>query len=135
MYTYIKTYTPKFVKHPNRATLRIIPNLIANGIIVDINHSRYMFVNDGAPILIDMKHVAKADRQYLMARGGVTEVSLTFPDGLTFIGQAICSQEDNFSRSTGINIALSRALAKHKIQRESLKELAKFSVGDNGAGV
>ena len=128
--------TIKSLKHPNRATLRIIPNLESNGITVDINHSRYMFVYDGALILMDMKDVAKADRQYLMAHGGVTEVSLTFPDGLTFIGQAICSKDDHFSRNEGINLALARALALHKSRKENLKELAKFSVdGGNGAGV
>lgn len=136
MYTQITMNTIKFkpVKNPNCATLRIIPHLLANGITVDISHSRYMFVNDGEPILMDMDHVAKADRQYLMARGGITEVCVIFPDNTSTVGTAICSKEDNFSRSVGINIALSRALAKHKVQRENLKELAKFSVGD-GAGV
>lgn len=52
--------------------------------------------------------------------GGVTKVTLEF-DGVRAVGFAACSNEDNFNRRIGYQIALGRAL---KRLSSSLKEAA-----------
>lgn len=46
--------------------------------------------------------------------GGVTRVNLINKDGVSFTGEAVCSKKDNFSKKTGLKIAIGRALKAEK---------------------
>ena len=44
------------------------------------------------------------------ARGGLTTIQITTPDGTVLNGQARCSREETFSKKLGVRIAIGRAL-------------------------
>ena len=52
------------------------------------------------------------DHTYVNPRGGITQVSITTPDGRELFGEAECSFEDNYNKKRGVAIAIGRALTK-----------------------
>jgi hypothetical protein len=49
---------------------------------------------------------------YLSAKGGITEVSITSPQGVTHTEVSICNEKDHYDGRIGVDIALGRVLAK-----------------------
>jgi hypothetical protein len=58
----------------------------------------------------------------VLPRGGATNVVLQ-KDGKQFSGVALCSDKDNYCRSTGRKVALARAMAKCEFLREKVPNL------------
>ena len=46
----------------------------------------------------------------ISSRGGKTRIEVRTPSGEELVGEAICSNEDNWNRKLGNSIALGRAL-------------------------
>ena len=44
--------------------------------------------------------------------GGYTKIELTTPEQMTVVGEAFCSNKENFNRHIGNQIALGRALSQ-----------------------
>jgi hypothetical protein len=53
-------------------------------------------------------------------RGGSTTIEITTPEGVTAIGKAVCSLEDNFNHRVGNAIALGRALSQISVKKQIL---------------
>ncbi len=58
----------------------------------------------------------------LLPRGGATNAIIQ-KDGKSFYGVAVCSDKDNYCRSTGRKVALARAMAKCEFLREKVPNL------------
>lgn len=72
-------------------------------------------------------------------RGGETRAVITMPSGREYVGVAMCSKKDNFSRMEGRNWALLRALENALVdigrslqQRVGATQAASFVVDCNG---
>jgi len=50
--------------------------------------------------------------QELSNLGGYTKIELTTPEQMTVVGEAFCSDKENFNRHIGNQIALGRALGQ-----------------------
>jgi len=48
---------------------------------------------------------------YLCAKGGITEVSISSPSGISFTDIAVCNDTDHYDSRIGLDIALGRTLA------------------------
>lgn len=58
----------------------------------------------------------------ILPRGGATNVTLV-KDGKAYGGIALCSDKDNYCKSTGRKVALARAMAKCEYLREKVPNL------------
>ncbi len=58
----------------------------------------------------------------VLPRGGATHVAL-IKDGKSYAGIAVCSDKDNYCKSTGRKVALARAMAKCEFLREKVPNL------------
>jgi len=54
------------------------------------------------------------DPKKLHPRGGRTKIEVTVPEGITLVGESICSMKDNFNRKLGRKIAVARLLEEHE---------------------
>jgi hypothetical protein len=86
-------------------------DLEAIGCKVRISHLRK--VENGSPIpdVTLPKGVAIKHGFTVKPKGGITTVTIQWPTGYRSQGYAICSDQDNFSRKIGREIALGRAQA------------------------
>jgi hypothetical protein len=60
-------------------------------------------------------HHRKSDNRVLgavKARGGMTVVQITTPDGVDLEGQSKCSDKDLYDKKLGVKVAIGRALYK-----------------------
>ena len=60
----------------------------------------------------NLEKIQKIDGEYMVisSRGGKTRIEVRTPSGEEVVGEAICSNEDNWNRKLGNSIALGRAL-------------------------
>lgn len=131
-------------KEVSRNILNIIEIIKGKGFKVYIHHERpvidyhaesgLMEDYKGEPILYS-RYVAK--HQGLTRRfapnGGKTECWIELPGQWSIRGEAVCSPRDRFSRRTGRNIAISRALTVFFPLANAIsdaKETGKLRVGD-----
>lgn len=88
--------------------------VVPEGSKVYVTHFRY---TDGyilhpllkEPTMLPAKEI-RHEKMSFHAKGGMTEVFVTLPDGREACAYATCSRKDNFNRHIGRNIALGRAL-------------------------
>lgn len=48
---------------------------------------------------------------YLSAKGGITEICITSPDGITYSDFAVCNMTDHYDSRIGLAIAIGRTLS------------------------
>jgi hypothetical protein len=51
---------------------------------------------------------------FLSAKGGITQVTITSPEGVTFTDQSVCNNTDHYNSSIGLQIAIGRTLSHFK---------------------
>jgi hypothetical protein len=69
--------------------------------------------------------VTKENRKtfsHIWSNGGVTELDVTFPDGVTVVGRATCSLSDSYNKRLGTYIAFRRAADTHKVTKNTRQE-------------
>lgn len=76
-----------------------VHSLRKQGFKVRVYHWRY--VNN---ILVS----AAFNKTILDPKGGKTQVTVTYPTGESYVGEATCSKTDCFNRKLGVKIALGR---------------------------
>lgn len=79
------------------------------GYKVFVSHIRVLNMEDQSPNFV------------AFPRGGKTIVEIHTPDGV-LSGAAFCSLEDNYSKKTGVKIAIGRALAGTKAKLNNRKK-------------
>lgn len=47
---------------------------------------------------------------YLSAKGGLTEVCITSPEGVTHVDNSVCNDVDHYDSTIGLSIALGRTM-------------------------
>lgn len=87
------------MKTPTVAELR------KQGYTVKVSHKRNTQLKSGASRSAPTPHDFEVS-----PRGGITKVEIVAPDQRLFIGEARCSDLDNYNKSIGRNIAIGRAL-------------------------
>ncbi len=91
-----------------------VETLRKNKYKVRVIHRRY-YKKDNVSLLLSEKDYAATKEHCpgfeLQLKGGLTIVNVRTPDGQEKNGVSICHGIDNFCRKTGLNIAISRALA------------------------
>jgi hypothetical protein len=81
--------------------MKTIKELRQTGYKVRVNHERNH----------KTIHKINGTQTVVDARGGKTTIEVTTPNkAQTVVGQAVCSEEDNFNHKIGNQIALGRAL-------------------------
>lgn len=92
-----------------------IQQLNDGGFTVRASHARKL--TDGPDVVLTYQNIKrqKIDGSRISAKGGATYVTITGPNGQRYWGESKCSDKDAFSRRTGMQLALSRAIAElHK---------------------
>lgn len=72
---------------------------------------------------VRVMHHRLTNLEGIKARGGRTVVEVTTPEGITLVGMARCSRNENFNKRLGVRIALGRAFAS--VQNKGAQDLCR----------
>lgn len=100
-----------------KLTKSIFPVLRGKGAKIRIRHKRVCDYGLDLQVYTDLIPYDRRKRDgisFVHPTGGETTVEVTWPDGRTFAGTAVCSKSDRFDRRKGIEIAFARANAERK---------------------
>jgi hypothetical protein len=89
----------------------IVQELKTKGYTVDVRHFRHGKDQWGEELLAE-----KFNLKEIYPRGGVTNVKIYPPNSKKpYFGNAKCCLKDNFNKHVAVDIAISRALVKEKL--------------------
>lgn len=100
----------------------IVHLLRKNGYKVRCIHKRYLMEGEEADgnKLVSRKDIHKLFWHNVDAKGGLSIVEITTPDGQNADGEAACNKIDSFNRKIGLSIALGRAMKKLGIEVDKI---------------
>ena len=118
----IKTLSPETQHHYNKLKMqseqtqqnqmKTIAELRRAGFRIRVTHFRY--INKRKKLTQKEIRDQFGSLRSVLARGGSTIIEVSDPNGKNGMGKAVCIKSDAFYRKTGIDIALSQALADLK---------------------
>ncbi len=86
--------------------MQTVKSLRDQGFQVRVHHiRRYKYESENAAVPSNFNR-----NQIILARGGVTDVAITTPDGKNVRAFAYCSDKDGYNKKRGVLIALGRAM-------------------------
>ena len=86
--------------------MHTVKSLRDQGFQVRVHHiRRYKYESENAAVPSNFNR-----NQIILARGGVTDVAITTPDGKNVRAFAYCSDKDGYNKKRGVLIALGRAM-------------------------
>lgn len=93
-----------------------VHQLRKNGWKVKVGHKRIFYRFDpktgqkSEVISLYRDWATNCPDHFLSAKGGVTEICITSPDGITYSDFAICNMTDHYDSRIGLSIAIGRTL-------------------------